>query len=55
MEGSLLLGFLRSLPRPPEYTLVFVIDALDECGNHKNRQDVLKVLTDAAALDYDHQ
>jgi len=50
LEGSLLLDLLRSLPRPPEHTLVFVIDALDECGNHKNRQDVLKALTDAAAL-----
>jgi len=50
MEGSLLLELLRSLPHPPEHTLAFVIDALDECGNHKNRQDVLKALTDAAAL-----
>jgi len=50
MEGSLLLDFLRSLPRHPEHTLVFVIDALDECGNHQSRHDVLKALTDAAAL-----
>jgi len=50
MEGSLLLGFLSSLPRHPEHTLAFVIDALDECGNHQTRPDVLKALTDAAAL-----
>jgi len=50
MKGSLFLDFLPSLPRHLEHTLVFVIDALDECGNHQNRQDVLKSLTDAAAL-----
>ena len=50
MEGSLFLDLIRSLPRHPEHTLVFVIDALDECGNHQNRHDVLKALTDAAAL-----
>jgi hypothetical protein len=50
MEGSLFLDFVRSLPHDPEHTLAFVIDALDECGNHENRQDVLKALIDAAAL-----
>jgi hypothetical protein len=50
MEDSLFLDFVRSLPRHPDHTLVLVIDALDECGNHQNRQDVLKALTDAAAL-----
>ena len=33
MKGSLLLDFIRSLPRHPEHTLAFVIDALDECGD----------------------
>ena len=50
MEGSHLLDFVKSLPHHPDRTLVFVIDALDECGNRQNRQDVLKTLTDAAAL-----
>jgi hypothetical protein len=49
MKGSLLLDFIRSLPRHPERTLVFVIDALDECGNARSRPGTLKVLTDAAA------
>jgi hypothetical protein len=49
MKGSLFLGFIRSLPRDPEHTLVFVIDALDECGNTRSRPGLLKVLTDAAA------
>src|SRR5258706_4904947 len=37
IEASLLLVFIRSLPRDPERTLVFVIDALDECGDAQNR------------------
>jgi hypothetical protein len=49
MKGSLFLDFIRSLPRHPEHTLVFVIDALDECGNAQSRPGVLKVLMDAAA------
>ena len=49
MEGSLLLDFIRSLPRHPEHALVFVIDALDECGDAKTRPRLLKVLTNAAA------
>ena len=49
MEGSLLLDFIRSLPRHPEHALVFVIDALDECGDHKTRPRLLKDLTNAAA------
>jgi hypothetical protein len=50
MECSFFLDLVRSLPHPPEHPLVFVIDALDECGNHQNRQGLLKILTDAAAL-----
>src|SRR5258708_7932942 len=49
MEGSLFLNFIRSLPRQPEHTLVFVIDALDECGDAQSRKCLLEVLTNAAA------
>ena len=48
IKGSLLLEFFRSLPRHPKYTLVFVIDALDECGNTQSHPGILKVLTEAA-------
>ena len=49
MKGSLFLDLIRSLPRHPEHTLVFVIDALDECGDARSRPGVLRVLTTAAA------
>ena len=49
MKGSLFLDFIRFLPSHPEHTFVFVIDALDECGNARTRPGLLKVLTDAAA------
>jgi len=49
MKGSLFLDLIRSLPRHREHTLVFVIDALDECGDARSRPGILKVLTDAAA------
>ena len=49
MRDSLFLDFILSLPRSPERTLVFVIDALDECGDVRSRSGPLKVLTDAAA------
>ena len=49
MQGSLFLDFLRSLPVHPEHTLVFVIDAFDECGDARRRPGLLKILTDAAA------
>ena len=49
MKAPLFLDFIRSLPSPPEHTLVFVIDALDECGDAKSRLRLLKVLTHAAA------
>jgi hypothetical protein len=48
MKGSLFLDFIHSLPRHPEHTLVFVIDALDECGNAQSRPGILMVLIDAA-------
>jgi len=49
MRPTLFLDFIRKLPRPPKKTLVFVIDALDECGGPESRPGVLKALTDAAA------
>ena len=49
MEGALFLDFIRSLPREPKHALVFVIDALDECGDDRSRPALLKVLTEAAA------
>ena len=49
LKGSLFLDFILSLPRHPEHTLVFVIDALDECGDAKSRPHLLKVLTNATA------
>jgi hypothetical protein len=49
INGSLFLGFLRALPRHPDDPLIFIIDALDECGNARSRPGILKVLTDAAA------
>ena len=49
MKETLLLDLLRSLPRHPRHTLVFVIDALDECGDILSRPGILRALTDAAA------
>jgi len=47
MRPTSFLGFISRVPRPPKKTLVFVIDALDECGSTQSRQGVLKALTDA--------
>ena len=49
MKPFVFLDFIRKLPLRPKRSLVFVIDALDECGDDKSRPDVLKVLTDTAA------
>jgi len=49
MRPTLFLDFIRKLPRLPKKTLVFVIDALDECGNTESRPGVLQALTDATA------
>jgi len=49
LKGSLFLDFICSLPSHPEHTLVFVIDALDKCGDARSRPRLLKVLTKAAA------
>ena len=47
MRYSLILDLIQLLPCRPEQTLVFVIDALDECGDAKSRPPLLKALTDA--------
>ena len=49
IKGSLFFDLIHSLPCHPDQTLVFVIDALDECGDARSRSALLKVLTDAAA------
>ncbi len=49
MKGALFLDLICSLPRHPEHTLVFVIDALDKCGDAQSHPHLLKVLTNAAA------
>ena len=49
MQLTLFLGFIRKLPRPPKTTLVFVIDALDECGSTQSRPGILNTLIEAAA------
>jgi hypothetical protein len=49
MMYSLFLDFICNLSCPPEHAFVFVIDALDECGDYRSRPSILKVLTDAAA------
>jgi len=49
MKESLFLDFICNLPRHPKHALVFVIDALDECGDVKKRPVLLKVLTEAAS------
>ncbi len=49
MKDSLFLDFLRDLPRHPKRALVFVVDALDECGDDQSRRVLLKSLADAAA------
>ena len=47
MDHSLLLELICKLPRVPKRTLVLVIDALDECGNTRNRPSILRALRDA--------
>jgi hypothetical protein len=49
MRYSLFLDFIRNLSCHPEHPFVFVIDALDECGDYRSRPGILKTLTDAAA------
>src|SRR5258706_4237943 len=49
MKDSLFLEFICNLPRHPKHALVFVIDALDECGDNEDRPVLLKVLSGATA------
>jgi len=49
MKDSLFLDFICNLPRHPKHALVFVIDALDECGDNQDRPVLLRVLNEAAA------
>src|SRR5258706_9995741 len=49
MKESLFLDFFQNLPHSPSHFLVFVIDAFDECGNHRSRPALLRLLTSAAA------
>jgi hypothetical protein len=48
MKDTLFLDFVCNLPRHPRHTLVFVIDALDECGDDRSRPVLLRVLNDVA-------
>jgi len=48
MKPTPFLDFIHKLPRHPKHTLVFIIDALDECGDDQSRPVLLKALTDAA-------
>jgi hypothetical protein len=47
MQDSLFLDLLDNLPKRPTDFLVFVIDALDECGDDRSRLCLLKLLTNA--------
>jgi len=47
MKPTFFLDFICKLPRHPKRTLVFVIDALDECGSTQTRPSVLRALIDA--------
>jgi hypothetical protein len=49
MKDSLFLDLLDNLPKRPNDFLVFVIDALDECGNNRSRPALLRLLTRATA------
>ena len=49
MNHSLFLDFICKLPHHPDNTLVFVIDTLDECGNHQSCPGILSALTDVAS------
>ena len=49
MKDSLFLDLICNLSRHPKHALVFVIDALDECGDGQNRPVLLRVLTEAAS------
>jgi len=48
MKDSFFFDLLDTLPKRPNDSLVFVIDAFDECGDDSGRPRLLKLLTDAA-------
>jgi len=48
MKDSFLLDLLDNLPKRPNDSLVFVIDAFDECGDDLSRPRLLRLLTGAA-------
>ena len=48
MKYTFFLDLVRRISRLPQRTLIFVIDALDECGNPQSRPSILRALTDAA-------
>ena len=47
MKQTLFLDFIHKLPHHPKQALVFVINALDECGDNQSRSVLLKVLLEA--------
>ena len=47
IDPDLFVSFIHRLPRLPKKNLVFVIDALDECGSTQSRPGVLQSLADA--------
>jgi hypothetical protein len=49
MKHMIFLDLICSLPRLPKRTLVFVVDALDECGGTQSRPYILKALISAAS------
>jgi hypothetical protein len=49
MKCTLFLDLICKLPRLPTRTLVFVIDALDECGGTQSRSNILRTLISAAS------
>ena len=44
IDPDLFVSFIHKLPRLPKKNLVFVIDALDECGSTESRPGILKAL-----------
>src|SRR5258706_2206364 len=50
MKGPLFLDLLNTLPYGPNHSLVFVIDAFDECGDDHSRPTLLRLLTSASAI-----
>jgi len=49
MKRSLFLDLLDKLHKCPNGSLVFVIDAFDECGNNRSRPALLRLLASASA------